>query len=240
MRYTYLRGLVASMLGAAIGSILAVSMGLLWPLGALAGGLIGFLAYNVGEVITAIPRVWRRTHGIKIKIFPHPRYWSLLGWTFLGCAALSSNLSIAIGLGYLMSGRHTMWQSFLITTWVTLGMAATGAWLLVEIFGLFGAYEHEEELMATSKMLAKYTHIFAMAYWIVYGIVWAMRDFIPKLLHEVYCDERLVTGISALGGVLIGYRHHSVLEGIIAATALWTVQYFAITAPLKRRLAIRI
>ncbi|MBI4048281.1 MAG: hypothetical protein HY371_15845 [Devosia nanyangense] len=81
--------------------------------------------------------------------------------------------------------------------------------------------------------------IFAASVGIMLGAKWMFLTGIPvtvaftvQLLREVYEDRRLVAGISALSGVLHGWRHHSVMAGLVSAAVWFTVQYLFIHVPL--------
>ena len=47
---------LACFFGAFIGTLIAEELGYFWILGALSGGLVGYLTYNIREVISAIPK----------------------------------------------------------------------------------------------------------------------------------------------------------------------------------------
>lgn len=232
MRHTYLRGVLASALGGGIGTILALSLGLLWPLGALLGGLVGFLAYHPKEVIAVIPRVWRAASGITIPL-PNRDFWSLFGWASLAMAILI-NTTIMLIAGWISLFTGTLPPDARL---VCLGAPT--------FFGIFGGLlasltcppQKRSFAQKDMRQFIRHGNIFSAMFWIIYGLVWLVRKFVPLLLCEVYSDERLVAGVSALSGALTGYRHASVIEGALCAAVLWSVQYAAITVPLKRRLA---
>ena len=53
-----LRIFLACFFGAFLGALIAPRPGYLWWLGALSGGGVSYLSYNIREIIRAIPRAW--------------------------------------------------------------------------------------------------------------------------------------------------------------------------------------
>lgn len=234
---SFLKGLVAVLLGTTIGGMTALRMGV-GPIGAITcgcfGGLVAYLAYDFGRVCEAAPRVWHRVAYRKINISIRGAligvFWGALG---VGLPGLTFALYLFSSIQDVEPEELAI-VALLFAAFSTFVGAVIGA-----LLGLCGKWEAIEDL----RWAAKYLNPVSAGFWIAVGIVLGIKwlfvtglpvagRFVAQLLKEVYSDVRLVTAISAFAGVAIFWSYGSV-SGLVSAAILFVLQYAAIHIPLK-------
>ena len=96
--------LLASALGAAIGSLVALQLSShLWWLGLIVGGLVGYLSYEWKKVLIAIPQTYKATGRM---IFPRKALQASY-WTFLATTSTFLNVFIFLFPVYILLVAYT-------------------------------------------------------------------------------------------------------------------------------------
>jgi hypothetical protein len=249
----YLRGLFASALGSGTGTILALSLGILWPLGAILGGLLGYLAYDFGAVRAASSRAWRRMLDTRFDMTPFKTRLRVCFSYSVGIAAvLQSVMWVTLLLVYACTGFSKPIAAVLVLFLLLVPFWASSivfAFSFIENHSPYDRYYHhdpESEIYDNWKT-ARTCNIVMMHYWAVVGMMKLVRWLAPRIVpaidglarivlwvfHDVYSDVRLIAGGSAFSGALTGYRHASIVEGVACAVVVFTLQYMLIHLPLR-------
>lgn len=238
-----LQGMLAAALGAATGTVLALMMGALWPLGALLGGLIGYLSYNVREVAEATRRAlsavrWRAL----------ARRWPVLLWSTLGAACVFQTLTIMVLLG--VEETPTPWVVGHLLERVTFYGLSLGVLIgLVAMTDSYSPAVHDTTrtfrwaaINLNIVVLTLYwapVLIFRTAKWL-FGVlqlgILAMRIcamMAPHIVRDVYSEKRLIAGLSAFQGAVIGYLAHDWVFAGVAGLSFFVLQ----VSLIHRRLA---
>ncbi len=234
------RGLIASMLGAATGTVLALSLGYFWLIGAFVGGLMGYLSYDVEEVLAVAPRVWRATLAIRISspcgLLPSrdslvSAGWSFLAFTLLMQTVMSYAILIVVGVPWLLHVDMSAlrWGGVL---WCLIGvplvMGAFG--VLMDLFFSIGTPRYRAK---TSKDAVSRFNIVSVTIFFATTSYQAVSKFLPQLFREVYSEPRLIVGVSALLGSVTGFYAKSWLIGSLVCGALYLFQHQLIYKRLK-------
>lgn len=234
------RGVLASALGAATGTVLALALGHFWLIGAFVGGIVGYLSYHVEQVVAIAPRVWKATTAVRISspysLLPSRESLVCVGWSFLAFTMIGQTLMwpatlMSVGVHWLLNADMTnlQWGAVL---WCLVGMPLSmgvGGVLIDLFFGIGGPRYRAK---SSRDSASRYNIVSAT---ILVGTVsyQAVSKFLPQLLREVYSEPRLIAGASALMGAVVGWQAHSWPVGALTAGSLYLAQHQLIHKRLK-------
>ncbi len=239
---------VASCLGAGIGSVLALWVNQsFWWIGALAGAAVGYLFYNIQEVVQTTKVVCRKTIEWRP---PGKEYWKaalkLHTWCWLlFFSVLTSNLMIVVAIDFVFYDSVYLLDigldliSYMIPSILVLLYALT-----FPIFDIFDAFLEggERELnsnVAGAKFLFSRSHPLVVSWHSFIGLSWmlgwvfillfqallAIATVIKKVFIAVYSDERLLCAVSAFLGTVVGYLYANPFLGMLAGGVFGVVSY---------------
>ncbi|MCC6405148.1 MAG: hypothetical protein IT405_02060 [Candidatus Yanofskybacteria bacterium] len=240
-----LQGMLAAALGAATGTVLALMMGALWPLGTLLGGLVGYLSYNTREVAEATRRALSE---VPWRVFA--RRWPALLWSVLAFTCISQTVAVLVWPFMHEIGVQTpgvIWRILVVATLFGPlpgffgGVAAmidpdpTSVWSSTKLYRWMA-------INLNLVVLAFYwapVLLFRTAKWL-FGVlqlgILAMRIcamMAPHILRDVYSEKRLIAGLSAFQGAVIGYLAHDWVFAGVAGLSFFVLQ----VSFIHRRLA---
>jgi hypothetical protein len=232
-----LRVLIASGFGALIGSLTALELlpylGIaagLWPLCALLGGGIGYLAYDTKQLVQACQSALRATYGWR----PYGLYWKAMYLATLAVSLLCMNMFVVgsvlimlmvavipsepIGYIVLFSGMSLM-----------LGMAVSFMWIEHPRTNTNEDFLKGECIRATR--LRRVCLPWCREYWfyaLVRGIPSFARGipvFVKHVVVFIHSDARTTCFTGGLLGTAVGVFVGSWLIGALAGAAIGLVSY---------------
>ncbi|MCC6934296.1 MAG: hypothetical protein IT406_01190 [Candidatus Yanofskybacteria bacterium] len=223
-------GMLAAAFGAATGTLLALMMGRFWLFGAILGGVVGYLTYDIQSVIEATRT--RMAHVYRSDTLQAAR---LLLWCVLAMTSLGQSFGILVSLA--------RWQWSWLAIWgltvVGFGIGITFGLLFVALSGERSA---REDITQTFRCAAINLNIVVLvSYWAPVVSYRTLRVLInllvvsflfaliavratPHILRDVYSDRRLIAGLSALQGAIVGYFAHSWVLAAIVGGACFVAQ----------------
>lgn len=224
-----LKVFLACFIGAGIGALTALQInGYFWWLGLLVGGLTGYLSYEFKKVLGAIPRAWRAVSSWR----PN---WRSARAGFLITGVMVSWFTAFYGLLGLLDSIKTSISVIIFMGFVTLLIS-----LVVGINFLF-IKEDEEEI--DWKPFWRYNSVYVCFYhlpiWTVKGIIYivprtpkfiwkviiVLAQFIKTLFIMIHSEIRLLCGVDAAIGAVIGYLTGNVIVGAFAGGLFGVLNY---------------
>lgn len=223
---------IACFMGALIGTLIALQLGYLWPIGALVGGHIAYLGFNFEEVLSAIPRAWQEVSEWE----PDRELWREKLRSGIG--AFGMGLTMLVVLCFIpMTPSFTMAPIWALTI-------APAFWFLVAF--MITDRRDNGNINSAFPMSFKHSNPIGVAFWTLYGltklIIWLpkgamkmtrfigrvttmMWKFTTTLFHIIHSDLRLLCAVDAGLGTVIGYMSGNALVGAIAGALLGVLNY---------------
>lgn len=247
--------------GAAIGTMIALELhpALAW-LGGIAGGVVGYFSYEFRRVIAAIRIAWLYV----IRWRPDTEYWMLYRRAFIYsfCELLLLTLWMFFAAGMLMGPMLFSIEPTARTGWsilISISFVALTFVLAFEQVGdstrliLVGKESLEEYQKRTVRMLIQRNPasviFFQLPRFAIKGGRYAVRRFpdgirialrflwtVFKLIHS---EERLLCGIDAFAGAMVGYFSGSVLLGAVAGGLIGVANYEIVSRRILKVVPVR-
>ncbi len=242
-----LRVLLASALGAGIGTLVAFSLGAwLWWIGLIVGGIVGYLSYDWRQIAMAIPRAYRHVRGWRPAPSLGKALWAetvtsacLLSWM----ACIGGALTICLyGASALFPDGEiervvTAFLLFVRLPGLCIGLLAPSFVRAIRAI-LMGETRIQEKLSREMPAREEWDYFFApfvlcrLACRLPgYSLATArlLGRFAWRLFVLVHSEARLICGVDAFIGAAIGYAAGSVPIGAAAGGVLGLVNYAVIT-----------
>lgn len=234
--------MVAVFAGALVGALVALQFNThFWWVGLLAGGLVGYLAYDPVEVIRSIPTAWRTARR---------EVWRCSGH------------ALAIYFRFLIRERRKVWHGNLLMIWLCIWFLMVAACIM-----LFTPEEqHKMSLQVILLFMVAITAVFGQAFGSLLTIpdgddndtfYWMLKHFNPfrvifyslprglffgtillikfsfkftvTLFKLIHSDLRLLCGIDAAIGAAIGYLTINPLLGATIGAIWGLLNYWLIS-----------
>lgn len=224
--------LAACALGAGIGSIVALSVHpYIWWLGMIAGGLVGYLAYEIKEVVRAISVAWQRVTSTENR----KKAVDLALFIAVPVSLSSSVFVISLILHiYFPIGDGSFTQSWgMIGLFVVFILAYLAA-ILTGILAAAGGLPSEDE-RNTLRMLIKIFSPIGLPLFSMYVLFLAVKNtpmfvrfiasFIKELFLLIHSEMRLLCGVDAALGAAAGYFFVSPILGALIGAAIGVANY---------------
>lgn len=239
-----LKGAAFSFLWGVIGVFIALQMyPYFWWVGMFAG-VFGYLTWEFGEVVRAVPRAWRRATSWK----PNKEYWKSLGCCFIYSFVVTGSFSALAGLSFfaifavLLGGLLTA-SSIIVATSTLFSVSFLLALMTTLDFDPktdFQMLENGRQLASEFNLLTIcFKHIPRGAYLLVtHSIIFipfvvkvlrqriliatsTIGHFIYHLFRLIHSEERLLVGVYIASGVAVGYLvFRNAIAGGLAAGGL--------------------
>lgn len=242
--------------GAFIGSLVSLQMWQgFWFIGALVGGLVAYLGFNIREVISAIPVAYHRT----IAWLPNHEYWSEVRSSFYGGFNLGVDVATSILFFALIIGSNSIFHNFQLREGLkSFVLAIVPSLLFCLLFGVCCGLL--EALNCTDRTNAP--NVFKLYFWLVPRGLFKTLKFLIKvmgwlivkspiifsglfeitilcikglvkftvtLFRLIHSELRLLCAVYAAIGATIGYFTGNALAGAIAGGLLGVVNYEIVT-----------
>ncbi len=239
---TRLKIFLACALGAFIGALTALEInGYFWWLGCIVGGVVGYFIYELNTVLAAIPRAWRaatswRPNMVMIKL--------RLSFGF-GLFCMSSSFIIFFGSIIIIGAWDASGNPMSIMTVSIISICICGFMFLLgmatkPVNNIVEYKQFTRECILYANPVAVYI------YWPVVGIILGIKNiprairvtchasitvggvtatFTKKLFLLIHSEERLLCGVWAATGSLIGYFAGSAIIGAAAGGLLGVADY---------------
>lgn len=242
---------VASALGAFIGSLVGLQlMPMFWWVGMLAGGLVGYVAFDAKAVMRSVAVAYRQTRYVLAQL----RAEVVSGGRQLARAMLSTGRlvsgMIVLGLSWtapyviityivkthgispnsfatwFMDGANP-WSVLLVAASLNIGIGVIvlfgGVFLADE---LYGPHVTDENVLRTLRLYSNPTAV--LCYWLPRGVILSLTFlsvFFWKLFRLVHSDRRLLCGLDAATGAAAGTYFHNPLVGALVGGLFGLLNY---------------
>lgn len=227
---------LACALGAGIGSLVALELAAaFWWVGLLVGGAVGYLSYEWREVRAAVPKALAAARGWRSP----PTYWKdVKSMCAVSVCIVSWALpAAAIGLwaySYVddLSLIHIV-VKLAISTMVVMAaiaiLAGLGLFLVSPIIALNG----DEGFTISPRDILRRGFSPIVLFWDVPRNIPSVPRLLGRFLRElflrIHSQERLICGVDALLGALVGTYAGSAIVGALVGGVLGVVNYELVT-----------
>lgn len=222
---------VACALGAGTGSLVALEVShWFWWIGLIAGGLIGYLAYEFREVLLAISATW------KAIVHPSPQLrlfeWKVILWLSLSFSAI---LPIFLILWSIVDIENTGLATFISMT-LTLGFILGFAPIPDITMWYINGKTVEDQIIQLRKVNYMVFPPRVIFWHLPRGIVWLVRAtskilarFCWQVFIRIHSEMRLLCMADAALGAAVGYWAGSAVIGAISGGVFGLVNYAVVT-----------
>lgn len=244
---------VACFMGALIGTLVSLELGYMWPVGAMIGSFIAYLGFNIEEVVSAIPRAYRRATSWR----PDGEYWFYWRKLFMSSFNFGFNLLMLIGLVTTplcwLTGVNSL--KIIIGFQISIALFMGTALATIASFAIMGNANHQGQWSEIYDIKHHNPNFFRLCYmmaaeevpriyrWLVKNIPTGfmytlditvdvlsfMRKFVIEFFHLIHSELRLLCAVDAGLGTAIGYFTGDALIGAIAGAILGIVNYEVIS-----------
>lgn len=230
---THLKVFVSCVIGAAIGSLVALeAQPTFWWVGLVVGGLVGYLSYDIREVLRAVPVAWHyaikqpmeswKNVGMSLAGYALILTWVIpsvvLWWTLVPIIPWSE-----VSAGVIVLRILAVTFSFIAFFAVILGGFKIFLELKIGKEGLEAGLELNPVFVAYAFVSIAVLNKFFLPH--LWSAVRTVFRFFQHLLWLIHSDLRLLCGFGAAIGASIGYASGSVLVGVLAGGVIGLVQY---------------
>lgn len=242
---TTLKIAIACFIGATMGTFISLELNkMLWWLGAIAGGVIGYLIYDIEVVIKAIPRAYKATVNLKSNPILKTRgFWiafseyflvilpnTILGITLI--AIIKNTESVSIGGAVLIA-----YGTFLAFLGIMASILSPSKHGLFDRKDLENIKEQEHRLhliKAANPISLPFYILYLLFYKEIYKkrnrILKTIKNFFKHLFILIHSQARLICGVDSLFGTVIGYFcFHSPIMGGTAGVVLGVLNYYIVS-----------
>jgi hypothetical protein len=208
---------LACVIGGGIGTLVALQLDHFWGFGALLGGLVGYLVYDLEQVIEMIPVAWNKVSEWK----PNKEKLTRISLAIL----FPVNVAItSILVPIFLAG---MSKEYLIT------LIGIYGWCMVFYlcFNASRSRNANDDLIYVLRINPFTVYIYYPAKMVIWAVpripsgLMIIARFIKTLFVLIHSDLRLLCGIDSLIGSAIGYFTGNVLIGALVGGVLGVLNY---------------
>lgn len=241
---------LASALGGAVGTLVALELNaVLWWLGMLAGGVVGYFSYEWKRVLAAVPAAYRAASGWQRQ----PSYGkavlvyfrgTVVIWSWLVCGGVAFDLlSMSLKVdkpvsGLLLGIGVTTLISLFLFLITCLMLCSSSERMLAQV-----VLSESQGFPEQWRYLAPYVLVWTLPRFLIVStfrlIVWIPRAirtgfavafrFGWQLFLRIHSEERLICGVDAALGAAAGYFAGSALIGAVAGGLIGLLNYRLVT-----------
>ncbi len=218
---------VACALGAFIGGIVALQLnGYFWWVGLIAGGLVGYFTYEFKAVLKAVLEVWQHTKSWRPDFRPIPKIIKGVLFAVASVLSVGTTISVPLVAGFYLFGRSSpVYHNPAYVASILPEITFFGG-MLVAMCALVLRKDIDQFLRTTGRRLWKF-NILMVTFWYLprytfvglwlffrYGVLHIAR-FVWHVFKLIHSDERLLCGVDAAIGALVGYFTGNALIGAV-------------------------
>ena len=211
--------------GLYIGAIIALSLALdfWWVVaGALAGGIIGLLGYDMETVTNAMLRAWHVT----IVWDPRPYLYPQTKADWQKQTLISIWKGVLFGMFLSIFCPFTTPQDFQSMGW--FGLVSMLWWLIFFIISayLYVEYDGRESRGLSFGLSDIATGFLVSILWPLLAILWLFCEGVPRAKHlliAVHRDRRLLCFVGAAIGATVGFITGNVIFAFMGAPIGWCI-----------------
>lgn len=215
--------------GAGIGTLAALQLGNFWGLGALLGGLVGYLVYDLEQVVKMIPVAWNKVSG-----------WEL---------DKENLVRLGIIVLFFVNLSFTIVICPLVVAATLKKGSADGLCVLMMFYGWCACLFFYSNALKNSTdddlfYVLRMNPVTVYIYYPAKGIVWAvpripaglkiLANFCKQLFLLIHSDLRLLCGVDSLIGASVGYFTGNVLIGALVGGVLGVLNYEIVSKRLLK------
>ncbi len=211
--------------GAGIGAFVALQLNqYLWWLGMIAGGIIGYLSYDIKAVIKAVPRAYDAVKGWR------PKKKNVLATVYFVLWGFSWVLLISAPVNHKMA-------RIVAVFWTTCLM-------LSMIFSAKKASAFEENDKRMLYLLKFWNPLSLTFYWPFKMLIWCipripnllrfLGRFLKQLFIIIHSEIRLLCGVDAAIGAGVGYFAGNAIMGVVAGGVIGVINYKIISQKILK------
>ncbi len=237
---------LACAIGALVGSLIALQInGVFWWMGLLAGGLTGYLSYEFSTVIRMIPRAWRMATSWRMN-------WARLYSPLL---SIARHILGIVMMAVTFASYSVFGAIFNIYSWNDVSETFVAFASIFFFFMLVCFKPLITDVTMSSKEVVKYGVISLLCanpvvvsvwflprflFWVLpRGIFWVavrtpkairiiavvLARFVYYLFRLIHSEERLLCGVDAGIGTIIGYISGNAFVGALAGGIFGVLNY---------------
>ena len=231
-----LKVFVSILIGAFIGGTIALEVSnALWWIGALAGGAIGYISYEWKQVITAIPKAWKRAIEARKKIESFHVSRNVLiyiGWSTIVGINFGTWLNVLyFGIFYMFDSHQALTYDFFLSRdariFLACGIVSAVAGALISCDKVTSNYMRTNDM----RHIAIHGSVPVVLFWYlprgIWKLLYVLSGFIvvfsTMLFRLINSDARLICGSYAMIGAVIGYAFGYAAIGALIAAFLGAV-----------------
>ncbi len=237
MKRDSLSVLIACACGAGIGSMLALQLGWLWPLGALMGGVIAWIIVDFRALCTGVAQVYQRTIAWK----PDMLYWRAVRWLVIAHFSIAlSGVSIISILEWVLQPVPSMVVVMYVTSFFAI-MHVLVTFALAIHLASYSAFCLQSEI-ERQRIVARCANPVGLIYYAFYylyrGLVNVPRavtatgrglkvlgTFLWTAFVYVHSARRTLCFTDAAIGATVGYLCGNALWGALVGGVLGFLNY---------------
>jgi hypothetical protein len=242
-----LKVFVACFLGALIGSLVANQLIHSWLIGMMAGGLVGYLSYNVKEMVRAVRTSWDNVVSWRPHK-PNPLKYKLLFLSLASGIVMGFYAGIFIFAICLTKDDHLAPVKIFIGAEILMFLVGllSGCGLFVNDIRYIkdSKASYEDKITEAKKFIAYGNPLAFIFYWpakksfetfkkIPAGVK-KTRLFLKDVFFVIHSDIRLLCGVDAAIGTYVGYLSGNALIGAFAGGILGVLNYYLISIKLLK------
>lgn len=246
---------LACALGAFIGSLVALQFGAhrWWAglIGFITGGFVGYLSYEFKKVRQAITGAWRATKGYWYGLVEECRLSnSEVRWFFWrAMSTLAGSVSGFILIAALMilslePGKRSGVTVTILLVAVTALPIVSFILSVIEASFILPSINRinrgvELDIQSNRRKVLLFNPIVVYLYWMPKGIIWCLHrspkatvmavrftaKFLKQLFFLIHSEERLLCGVDAAIGAVVGYMAGNALVGAAVGGVLGILNY---------------
>lgn len=254
---------IACASGSGIGTLLALQFHTLWILGLIIGGVLGYLVYDIPQVLKAVPKAYKYAKG---------QHFNISWKDILGALRIISQVILVftivfilpIGVWMYFDEKHYLSVFFLLMMpfW-----AVMNAFILIGADASLADYKKIVEdqrgpfvvtrttwiikVARKNKLLMIFFIFFAPVAISINILMWLGRilfyipkaiwdateftcNFCWKLFKFIHSDLRLLVGIDSVIGGFAGFLSSNILIGIVAGAVWGFINYYIVSLKILK------
>lgn len=219
-------------IGSFIGAFIALQLGpMLWWLGMLAGGLVGYLAYEFKTVLSATPKAWAKTKSVR----KDPTFKLRIQVAFYFAASMMLfAFYFAIGMFSLLLYEINKPVMPLVVMISLVFIIALFPLMAIKIWETWDATEDQlrREVSYGRKIFWNVNPVIVIFKWVPLGIYRLLSGgirFGRELFILIHSELRLLCGVDAAIGATIGYFAGNAVVGAVAGGLIGVLNYEVIS-----------